>query len=177
MKLTDLISEGITEEYTYVAPSKISGAGKGLFAAKDIPKGTVFLTAKATHIPDKEWDLLKQFAPELIKRYGYSWGGHHNAVLGKNWPGFQLSPETKKAISQTILRGGFHEFNFINDSHDKRNAKERFLPSGKVDVWAIADIPKGAEILKRYPPDGTATYNPEVWGGLFKDTNWLKESN
>jgi hypothetical protein len=177
VKLINLISEGITEEYTYVAPSKIPGAGKGLFAAKDIKKGQVILTAKITHIPDEEWYLLKTWAPELLKRYGYSWGGFHAAVLGKNWPGFRLSPEAKKAIAHTVLKSGFHEFNFINDSWENPNVSERFKKAGIIEVWAIADIPKGSEILKRYPPDGTATYKPDAFSGKYKDFNWLKESH
>ena len=175
MKLTDLISEGITEEYTYVAPSKIPGAGKGLFAAKDIPKGTVFLQAKVAHIPDDEWELLKQNAPELLKRYGYSWGGYHGAVLGKNWPGFRLSPSMKEVIAKTILRDGFHEFNFINDSFKDRNCAEKFRQNRSIEVWAIKDIPKGEEILKRYPPHGTATYNPDSYNGEYKNFPWLKD--
>jgi len=176
MKLKDLMFEGITEEYTYVAPSKIPGAGKGLFAAKDIPKGTVFLKAKVTHISDHEWDLLKHFAPELLKRYGYSWGGYHAAVLGKNWPGFKLSPEAKKAIAHTILRSGFHEFNFMNDSWEGVNAGEKIKNNGQsIEVWATKNIPKGEEILRRYPPHGTASYKPDAYSGEYKNYPWLKD--
>ena len=176
MKLTNLITEGITEEYTYVAPSKIPNAGKGLFAVKDIKKGQVFLTAKITHISDKEWELLKYFTPELLKRYGYSWGGYHAAVLGKNWPGFKLSPEAKKAIAHTILRDGFHEFNFINDSWNNPNCDQKMKKNGVIEIWATENIPKCTEITKRYPPDGTATYNPNAYGGQYKNFDWLKEN-
>lgn len=157
MKLKDLLLEGINERNTRVAKSKIPGAGNGLFANHDFKKKSVILVAKTTKIPDNEWKLLKKSAPELLKRYGYSWDGGHLSVLGKNWPGFKLSPEAKKAISQTILRNGFHEFNFINDDQNNPNVEDYFTDHG-ILVVALRDIKKGEELLKEYPPDGVATY-------------------
>jgi len=173
IKLKDMILESIAEKYTYVAPSKIPGAGKGLFAARDIPKHEFIIVAPPTHIPDNEWELLKQHAPELLKRYGYSWSGGHYAVIGKNWPGFRLSSDAKKAISQTVLRHGFNEFNFINDDQENPNVGERF--ANNVKVFALRDIAKGEELLKKYPPDGTATYKPDIYQGMYKDYDYLKQ--
>lgn len=173
IKLKDIILESVAEKYTYVAPSKIPGAGKGLFAARDIPKHEFIIIASPTQIPDGEWELLKQYAPELIKRYGYSWSGGHYGVAGKHWPGFRLSVEAKKAIAHTVFRHGFNEFNFINDDQENPNVRERF--SGNIKVWALRDIVKGEELVKKYPPDGTATYKPDIYGGIYKNYDYLKQ--
>lgn len=171
MKLKDLIFEGLTERNTYVAPSKIPGAGKGLFAARDLKRDELILKASTQHIPNEDWDRLKADAPEMIKRYGYSWGGAHIGIPGRQWPGFRLSPEAKAAIAKTIFAQGFHEFNFINDNQHDPNVVEQFGERG-IEVFARRDIKKGEELTKRYPWHGTATYSDNVKGNRSFD--WLR---
>lgn len=168
IKLKDLIYEGLSERNTYVAPSKISGAGNGLFAARDLRQGELILKGPIVHIPDDEWELLKANAAEMIVRYGYSWGGGHYGVPGKWWPGFRLSPNAKAAIAKTIFGRGFHEFNFINDDQHNPNVWEQFGDKG-VEVFARRDIKKGEELTKPYPWHGTATYKKDV-----RTFDWMK---
>jgi len=163
IKLKDIICEGLTERNTYVAKSKIPGAGKGLFAARNLMEGELILKAKIQQIPPDEWKLLVADAPEMIKRYGYSWGGAHIGVPGKWWPGFRLTPDAKAAIAKSIFAHGFHEFNFINDNQIDPNVSEHF-GNNEIHVYSRKRIQKGEELTKPYPWHGTATYDRGVRG-------------
>lgn len=174
IKLKGLIFEGLTERNTYVASSKIAGAGKGLFAARDFKPHDLILTAKIRKIPNDQWQSLVTNAPELIKRYGYSWGGAHMGVPGRWWPGFRLNPTAKKAIAKTIFAQGFHEFNFINDNQINPNVSENLALRWEIQVFAKRNIKKGEELTKAYPSHGTATYTNKNPDGSPTEFNWWR---
>jgi len=128
----------LLEKQLLIKRSKITGAGKGLFTKKFIPKGTRIVEYKGTLNTWKEVD-------------------HRN---GRN--GYIFYINRNRVIDARTYKQAFGRY--ANDARGSRKKKllsnnsEYFIDDGRVYIEATRDIPAGSEIL--------VDYGKEYWDAI-----------
>lgn len=108
----------------YLAPSGISNAGRGVFAAANIHKDEVIERCPIIKIEEKEMPLLKQ--SELLNYY-FMWG------------------EKLKEVAICLGFGSLY-----NHSYEPNAKYKKITDEDLIDFVAIKDIKKGEEITVNY---------------------------
>lgn len=168
-------------------PSTIPEAGRGAFATRTLPKGTVIAPMPMLHIPDKKlmnvYELDSDGQPDtesppkgqqLAVNYCY---GHFesNMLLLPVGPivnliNHQAQPNAKIQWSQNKYWGNNEE---LFDVTPEELADEGYHYIGAVmEVVAIRDIKRDEEVFIDYGTDWVEAYNKYVkeWESKYKDT-------
>ncbi len=116
-----------------------SKKGKGVFAEKDILKGSIIDVAHVVLIPNNEY---KQIDKTLLSNYCFEW---------KN-PKYKL--ENKMALAMTICQ-------FINHSYSPNVKYEYNYRNDTIKFKTIRSIQKGEELTINY--GGLVTSKDPVW--------------
>jgi SET domain-containing protein len=136
------------------------GKGNGLFAAKDIPSGTVICHDKVSMISDEDWKLMKD--SKLVDLYGFKWYDTHAMPFGPvNYP---FAKSEKEKLSQVKLFKGKNPIGlsyFVMLNHDDHPNAKQVIGKDFVEVKTIKDIKKGEEITKKYDAGGRAKVEKE----------------
>lgn len=121
-----------------VLPSTIRGAGEGLFAAKDIRKGTRLGEYYGATLTEDEWERMDDEATDYIFE-----------VDGPNRTRFYIDA----AASDCLMAK-------VNGAKTKRQRRlvnvEAYQYAQKIFFRATKDVPKGAELI--------VDYGDEYWG-------------
>lgn len=113
--------------------------GRGVFAKKDINKGTVIDIAYVVPIPNKDYKKIRK---TILYNYCYIWEDPKHA------------PEFTNAITLSISQ-------FINHSYDPNVIYLYDYKNQAIEFSALKDIAKGEELLVNY--NGLVDDNSPVW--------------
>jgi hypothetical protein len=131
-----------TNEWVESKKSKVPDGGWGVFAKKDIPKGTKI----------EDYYGEEQYFPDFTKKYG-KWSENPYFTYPMTRSQKILVAKEPPYLSKNIT-------NYINEIPNKENARLE-----RRSLWAIKDIPKGEELSLKY----TKAY-PRYWleGGVLE---------
>lgn len=113
--------------------------GRGVFAKKDINKGTVIDIAYVVPIPNKDYKKIRK---TILYNYCYIWEDPKH------------TPEFTNAITLSISQ-------FINHSYDPNVIYLYDYKNQAIEFSALKDIAKGEELLVNY--NGLVDDNSPVW--------------
>ena len=113
--------------------------GRGVFAKKDIKKGTVIEIAHVVPIPNKDYKKIRK---TILYNYCYIWEDPKH------------KPEFTNAITLSISQ-------FINHSYDPNVIYLYDYKNQAIEFSAHKDINKGEELLVNY--NGLVDDNSPVW--------------
>lgn len=113
--------------------------GRGVFAKKDITKGTVIDIAHVVPIPNKDYKKIRK---TILYNYCYIWEDPKH------------TPEFTNAITLSISQ-------FINHSYDPNVIYLYDYKNQAIEFSALKDIAKGEELLVNY--NGLVDDNSPVW--------------
>ncbi len=122
-------------EVKYISHRK----GKGVFATRDIEKGTLVDIAHVVPIPNKEYKKIKR---TVLYNYIYIWEDP------------KYLPEYKYAITLSISQ-------FINHSYTPNIKYNYDYEKKAMEFTALRDIPKGEELTVNY--NGNVDDKSSVW--------------
>jgi hypothetical protein len=168
-------------------PSTIPEAGRGAFATRSLPKGTVIAPMPMLQIPDKQlmnvYEMYSDGLPnkdlppigqQLVVNYCY---GHleSNMLLLPIGPmvnliNHQAQPNAKIQWSKNKYWGNHEE---LLDALPEELAEEEFHYIGAVmEVVAIRNIKRDEEVFIDYGSEWVKAYNTYVkeWEAKYKDT-------
>lgn len=144
MRIRELI------ENLVVAPSKITGAGRGLFAASPISAGKIILLTDIEPISPNDWEKIKN--TRFRRKMGLTWqGGEHVFFPGPFR--YRLDPDDVRAFASTdrwkddVSVSGF---SMANHSDQPNSEAIIDIPGRRVGLRALRFIDADEEILKRY---------------------------
>ncbi len=127
---------------TYVGESTIPGAGRGLFAAEDIPKGTLVTVVNEAVDQFRDDTYVRGMTPRELGAYAF-----HAYRINEDTGLWILNTDneqfTNHSTDPNIARAGAEEVG-IGDYHEE---------------VAIRDIPKGHEIVSDYGQFDTAAFH------------------
>lgn len=155
---------------TYVATSKISGAGRGLFASRPIQSGELITIGPIVHISDSDWELIKK--TKFVRMMGLQWVNNQHVIPVGNIE-YRLSREDAILFAKTERwrysrgTGIIYISPFLLANHsDSPNCEEVIdISSNTVGLRALTFIDSGEEIVKRYnrvPTAKTSTLNWDI---------------
>ena len=122
-------------EVKFISPKK----GKGVFANKNIKKGTIIDVANVVPLPNKDY---KKISKTILYNYCYIWEDP------------KYNPEYRNAISLSISQ-------FINHSYNP-NVRYIYDYDNKcIEFETLCDISKGEEITVNY--NGLVDDKSPVW--------------
>ena len=113
--------------------------GKGVFANRDIPKGTIVDIAHIIPILNKEYKKIKK---TVLYNYAFVWEDP------------KYFPEYKFGITLSISQ-------FINHSYEPNIKYEYDYDDNTIKYRALENIPKGKELLVNY--NGNLKDKSPVW--------------
>ncbi len=120
----------------YIQNSKISGAGRGVFALQNIKKGTVIETCPAIHISKYDFSNVNQ---SILTTYFFS------------------PDKDKENLLLALGFGSLYNHSYQPNAKYKINSKEQNL-----NFIAIRDIKKNEEITINYKGQNSKNKNP-LW--------------
>ena len=144
MRIQEL-TEGIL-----VGPSKIRGAGRGLFTDQPIEAGQIILLTDIEPISPDDWEKIKN--TRFRRQMGLTWKNGERVWF----PGpflYRLHPDDREAFASTDRwRRGVSVSGFSMANHGDRPNSEAIIdfPGRRVGLRALTFIEPGEEILKRY---------------------------
>ena len=118
---------------TYVGESTIPGAGRGLFAAEDIPRGTLVTVVNEAVDQFRDDEHVRGMSPRELGAYAFH--------------AYRLNEET-----------GLWILNTDNEQYTNHSTDPNIAPADAEEV-AIRDIPKGHEIVSDYGQFDTAAFH------------------
>lgn len=144
MRIQEL-TEGIL-----VGPSKIRGAGRGLFTDQPIEAGQIILLTDIEPISPDDWEKIKN--TRFRRQMGLTWRDGERVWF----PGpfsYRLHPDDREAFASTDRwRRGVSVSGFSMANHSDRPNSEAIIdyPGRRVGLRALTFIEPGEEIVKRY---------------------------
>lgn len=144
MRIQEL-TEGIL-----VGPSKIRGAGRGLFTDRPIEAGQIILLSDIEPISPSDWEKIKN--TRFRRQMGLTWKNGERVWFPGPFP-YRLHPDDREAFASTDRWSrGVSVSGFSMANHSDRPNSEAIIDfSGRrVGLRAITFIEPGEEIVKRY---------------------------